>query len=96
MMSENVARNMYNSQRIINIPTQLHLVGQFRILHRPILRYSTKFLDFRTEHNLPPTRLLIPLHVNEFYHNCTYSRFPEDEHSGSKHVEEIVKIKMLA
>jgi hypothetical protein len=27
------------------------------------------------------------------YHNCTYSRLPEDEPSGSKHVEDIVNLK---
>jgi len=32
MMSENIARNMYSSQGIINYPAQLHLVGHFRIL----------------------------------------------------------------
>jgi len=32
MMSENIARNMYSSQGIINYPTQLHPVGHFRIL----------------------------------------------------------------
>ena len=30
-MSENVARNMQSSQGIINYPTELHLVGHFRI-----------------------------------------------------------------
>jgi hypothetical protein len=34
MMSENIARNMYSSQGIINYPTQLHLAGHFRILSR--------------------------------------------------------------
>ena len=33
MMSENMARNMQSSQGIINYPTQLHLVGHFRILY---------------------------------------------------------------
>jgi hypothetical protein len=33
MMSKNIARNMYSSQGIINYPTQLHLVGYFRILY---------------------------------------------------------------
>ena len=33
MMSENIARNMYSSQGIANYPTQLHLVGHFRILY---------------------------------------------------------------
>ena len=33
MMRENIARNMQSSQGIINYPTQLHLVGHFRILH---------------------------------------------------------------
>jgi len=47
------------------------------------------------EHILPPTRLLIPLHKNKLYHSCTYNRLPEDEPSGSKHVEDIVKIKIL-
>jgi len=32
IMSENVARNMYSSQGIINFPTELHLVGHFRLL----------------------------------------------------------------
>jgi hypothetical protein len=44
---------------------------------------------------LPLPRLLIPLHVNRFYHTCTYNRLPEDEPSVSKHVEDIVKIKTL-
>ena len=30
-MSENIARNIYSSQGIINYPTQLHVVGDFRI-----------------------------------------------------------------
>jgi len=44
---------------------------------------------------VPPTRLLIPLLVNKFYHTCNYTRLPEDEPLGSKHVEDIVKIKIL-
>jgi hypothetical protein len=32
MMSGNIARNMYSSQGKINYPTQLRLVGYFRIL----------------------------------------------------------------
>ena len=31
MMGENIARNMYSSQGIINYPTQLNLGGHFRI-----------------------------------------------------------------
>jgi len=34
-------------------------------------------------------------HVNKFYHTCTYTRLPEYELSGSKHVEDIVKINTL-
>ena len=34
-------------------------------------------------------------HVNKLYHASTYSRRPEDEPSGSKHVEVIVKNKIL-
>jgi hypothetical protein len=34
-------------------------------------------------------------HVNKLYYNCTYNRLPEDELSGSKHVEGIAKIKIL-
>jgi len=30
----------------------------------------------------------------KFYHTCTYNRLPEDEPSGSKHVEDMVKIKI--
>jgi len=44
---------------------------------------------------VPPTGLLIPLHVYKLYHTCTYSRLPEDEPSDWKHVEDIVKIKVL-
>jgi hypothetical protein len=34
-------------------------------------------------------------HLNKLYHICTYNRLPEDEPSGSNHVEDIVKIKIL-
>jgi hypothetical protein len=37
MMSENIARNMYSSQGIINYPTVLHFVGQFRVLEHMLL-----------------------------------------------------------
>ena len=40
---------------------------------------------------LPPTRL----HVYKLYLICTYKRLPEDEPSGSKHLDDIVKIKVL-
>jgi hypothetical protein len=44
----------------------------------------------------PPTRMLIPLHINKLYQTCTYIRLPEDEPSGSKHVEDNVQIKILS
>jgi hypothetical protein len=34
-------------------------------------------------------------HANILYNTCTYNRLPEDELSDSKHVEDIVKIKIL-
>ena len=34
-------------------------------------------------------------YVNKLYHTGTYNRLPKDEPSGSKHVEDIVKIKTL-
>jgi hypothetical protein len=34
MMSENVARNVYSSQEIINYPTLLQLVGNCFVYHR--------------------------------------------------------------
>jgi hypothetical protein len=40
MMSENIARNMYSGQGIINYPTQLRLVGHFRILHQDTRKYE--------------------------------------------------------
>ena len=43
--------------------------------------------------SLQPKRLLIPLHVNLLNHTCSYSRFPDDEPSGSKHVEDIYFIQ---
>jgi hypothetical protein len=44
------------------------------------------------EHALLPTRLRMLIQENVPYCNCTYSRLPEDEPSGSKHAEDI-KIK---
>jgi len=35
-------------------------------------------------------------YVNIFYHTCTYNRLPEGQPSESKHVENIVKTKILA
>jgi len=40
-------------------------------------------------------RVLIPLVCNKLYHTYTYKRLLEDEPSGSKHVENVVKIKLL-
>jgi len=34
-------------------------------------------------------------HINNFYHSCIYNRLPEDEPSDSKHVEDVVKIRIL-
>ena len=34
-------------------------------------------------------------YVNNLYHNCRHNCLPEDEPSTSKHVENIVKIKIL-
>jgi hypothetical protein len=45
--------------------------------------------------SLPPTRLPVPLHVNNLYNTCTYDCLPEDEPSASKHVGDITKIKIL-
>jgi hypothetical protein len=43
------------------------------------------------EHTLPPTGLLILMHVNHTipYRTCIYNRLPEDETSVSKRVEDI-------
>ena len=45
--------------------------------------------------SLPPTRLLVPLHVNKMYHTSTYNRLPEDEASSSNHVAGIVQLQIL-
>jgi hypothetical protein len=34
-------------------------------------------------------------HVNKLYHTFMHNRLPEDEPSGLKHVEDIIKIKIL-
>jgi len=40
--------------------------------------------------------IVISICKNVLYRNCIYNRFPEDEPSGSKHVEDIkILIKML-
>jgi hypothetical protein len=41
-----------------------------------------------------PTRLLTPIHAKRTVHNCIYTRLPEDEPLGSKHVEDTKKLKM--
>jgi len=40
-----------------------------------------------------PNTLFYPLYCmyNTLYRNCTHKRLPEDEPSGSKHVEDIKK-----
>ena len=35
------------------------------------------------------------LYYTMLYYTCTYNSLPEDEPSGSKHVEDNVKIKIL-
>jgi len=35
------------------------------------------------------------LQVDKLYYTCTYNLLPDEETSGSKHVENIVKIKIL-
>jgi len=40
MMSENIARNMLSNQGIINYPTQLQLVGQFRLLYHDARKHE--------------------------------------------------------
>jgi len=45
--------------------------------------------------NLPSTSQLMLMHINKLYRTRTYSRLTEDEPSGSKHEEDIVKIKIL-
>ena len=39
-MSENIVRNRYSSQGIIKYPTQLHLVGHFRILYHDAKKHE--------------------------------------------------------
>ena len=34
------------------------------------------------------------MYVNTLYPTCTYNRLPDDEPSGSKHVEDIKKLKI--
>jgi hypothetical protein len=40
------------------------------------------------------TRLLIMIHAKRTIHNCIYTRLPEDEPSGSKHMEDTKKLKI--
>jgi len=45
MMNESIARNMYNNQRIINYPTQLHILGHFR--NHDAWKYEYQVHDFK-------------------------------------------------
>jgi len=48
------------------------------------------FYMFRTLHDC-----LYRWHINRLYRNFTYNHIPEGEPSGPKHVEDLVKIKIL-
>jgi hypothetical protein len=58
-------------------------------------RYGTVCFTCIGVRTLPPTKVPVPLHVNTLYQTCTHNRLPEDEPSGSKHVEDTTKIKIL-
>jgi len=45
VMSENIARNKYSSQGIINYPTQLHFIGHFRILYHDARKHEYQVLE---------------------------------------------------
>jgi hypothetical protein len=64
-----------------------------RVLHQEdgcTYRYGTFCL-----HANSTSSLFIPLTCNRLYYNCIYNSLPADEPSGSKHVEDIVQIKIL-
>jgi hypothetical protein len=63
-----------------------------RRLYIPVRHH---LFTFNGTNSLQPTRLLIALHVNILNHTCSYNILPEDELSGSKDVEDILKIKVL-
>ena len=48
------------------------------------------------KHTLLPTGLFVLMHVQHSitYHTCIHNRLPEDEPSGSKHVEDIKNLKI--
>jgi hypothetical protein len=48
IMNENIARNLYSSQGIINYPTQLHLFGHFRILCHNARKHEYQFENWIT------------------------------------------------
>jgi len=54
---------------------------------------SGRWLCIQVWYNLFTCRLLLLLHVNKFYHTCTYNCLHEDELFGAKHVEDITKMK---
>jgi hypothetical protein len=48
-----------------------------------------------TEHTLIATSQLISVDIQLTVHNCIYICLPEDEPSGSKHAEDIKKLKII-
>jgi len=48
IMRENIAQNVSSSQGIINYPTQLHLVGLFRILYHDARKHEYQVLHVLT------------------------------------------------
>jgi hypothetical protein len=110
MMSENIPQNIYSSQRIINYPTQLYLVGHFRILYyimthgnmnikiifisSPFYTYCSSFLTSDS-----PYILLIcsPLYCEtDIAHVITNVEFLQEKLKGIKFLSCHKKLKQMS
>ena len=75
-MNENIARNMQNSLGIINYPTQLHLVGHFRILYCSMLLTMNENIARNMQNSLGTMNYPTQLHLVGHFHKLKcISRF---------------------
>ena len=66
-----------------------------RTVQPVVIRYTNYESYNINQQNAPLLNEVRVYYINKLYQTCTYNRLPEDEPSGSKHVEDIVKINIL-
>ena len=89
---------MYSSPTVVvrsyNINQQnAPLLNQYFSCYNVFYKFQTQGFTFRKM--VVCKDCLHHCHVNKLYHTCMYSLLPADEPTGSKHVEDTIKITIL-